>query len=148
MAKKMLLLSAMFILLMIYSLGLASGDNRLLRGMKKMRKELPLPEKKVEFLHGMYKNGSLMQRRKEIREKSKHKLVAKLEGSRPTAPGHSPDLIQGIDLSTNEVYDLVCTPTGDKEHNDDCQKILRHVGIPMIEAPSEAEAACGTLQRG
>lgn len=92
MAKKMLLLSAMFILLMIYSLGLASGDNRLLRGMKKMRKELPFPEKKVEFLHGMYKNGSLMQHRKEIREKSKHKLVAKLEGSRPTAPGHSPGI--------------------------------------------------------
>ncbi|KAL2522777.1 Uncharacterized protein Fot_26700 [Forsythia ovata] len=94
MTKKMLLLTAMFILLMIYSSGLSSGDNWLVRGMKKMREEWPLPEKKVEFLHGKYRHGSFGQHRKELREKYNPKFDAKMDDLRPTSPGHSPDALE------------------------------------------------------
>ncbi|XP_052192117.1 flap endonuclease 1 isoform X1 [Diospyros lotus] len=32
-----------------------------------------------------------------------------------------------------------------KQHNEDCKKILRLMGVPIIEAPSEAEAQCAAL---
>lgn len=88
----MLLLATMFIFLMIYSPGLAYGDNRLVRGMKKMREELPFLEKKVGFLHGIHKHGSFRQHRKELREKCNPKLEAEVDDTRPTAPGHSPGI--------------------------------------------------------
>ncbi|XP_073140605.1 flap endonuclease 1 isoform X1 [Henckelia pumila] len=32
-----------------------------------------------------------------------------------------------------------------KQHNDDCKKLLRLMGVPVIEAPCEAEAECAAL---
>ncbi|XP_034930041.1 flap endonuclease 1 [Populus alba] len=32
-----------------------------------------------------------------------------------------------------------------KQHNDDCKRLLKLMGVPVIEAPSEAEAQCATL---
>ena len=34
-----------------------------------------------------------------------------------------------------------------REHNDECKKLLEAMGIPYIDAPTEAEAQCAVLAR-
>lgn len=32
-------------------------------------------------------------------------------------------------------------------HNDECKKLLRLMGVPVVEAPCEAEATCAELSK-
>ncbi|GJP42526.1 hypothetical protein CLOM_g2077 [Closterium sp. NIES-68] len=34
-----------------------------------------------------------------------------------------------------------------RQHNEDCRRLLRLMGVPVIEAPSEAEAECANLAK-
>ncbi len=34
-----------------------------------------------------------------------------------------------------------------KEHNEECRRLLRLMGVPIVESPSEAEAQCAAIQK-
>ncbi|KAI6113994.1 PIN domain-like protein [Pisolithus sp. B1] len=63
---------------------------------------------------------------------------AKAEGEEAKETGTAED----VDRFTRRTVKVT------REHNEECQKLLRLMGIPVVIAPSEAEAQCAELARG
>lgn len=57
------------------------------------------------------------------------------------------DLAQAMETGNKEDIEKFSKRTVKvtKQHNEDCKRLLKLMGVPVIEAPSEAEAQCATL---
>lgn len=42
---------------------------------------------------------------------------------------------------------LTLTPQVTRQHNDECKKLLTLMGVPVIDAPTEAEAQCAAMAK-
>ncbi|KAF2307356.1 hypothetical protein GH714_026604 [Hevea brasiliensis] len=57
------------------------------------------------------------------------------------------DLAQAVETGNKEDIEKFSKRTVKvtKQHNEDCKRLLKLMGVPVIEAPSEAEAECAAL---